>query len=140
LRIPIRAASMSAQAAQRDVISRHGARKKVFIPGYRGCIQHMQETQFGTFGDSAQAAYRMAEGRGKGPGRESAVYCTADALYHPDPDARYKTNKGNQSHIMFGDDRDWCSTLLRSQMTERGIPGIWHQYRMSNSSDCDKSL
>ena len=23
-------------------------------------------------------------------------------------DARYKTNKGNKSHLTLGDERDWC--------------------------------
>lgn len=80
----------------------------------------MQDTMFGTYGDTAQAAYHIAR-VGSCPRRDKAAYLTADAFYPKDPDARYKTNKGNQSHVVFGDDRDWNLTSISSEKY-RGVP------------------
>lgn len=91
-----------------------GARKKVFVPGYKGCIQHMREQMFGTYGDTAQAAYHVSR-VGTRPTKDKPSYLTADAFYPRNPDARYKTNKGNMSHVVLGDDRDWNLTSISEE-------------------------
>lgn len=60
--------------------SRAAARKRVFIPGYRGCVQHMSETMFGTYANCASQAYEHAK-RGIGPDPNAELKPSANDYY-----------------------------------------------------------
>jgi len=75
----------------------------------------MQETMFGTYAHCTAQAYQAARS-GTGPSRLKPLYPSANEYYHLNADARYKTNKGNKSHLTLGDERDWRMTSNNMEM------------------------
>lgn len=75
----------------------------------------MQETMFGTYANCTAQAHKAAK-NGAGPSRLKPLHPSANEYYMKDPDARFKTNKGNKSHLMLGDERDWRMTSNNMEM------------------------
>merc|ERR1711959_685673 len=92
-----------------------GARKRVFIPGYSGCISRMQETIAGTFAQNSRESHYLVY-HGCKPTMEAATLPAPDCFYARAPNPRIKTNAANRSNFQFGDERDWgFETLNESQ-------------------------
>merc|ERR1711959_481849 len=83
-----------------------GARKRVFIPGYSGCISRMQETIAGTFAQNSRDSHYLVY-HGCRPTMEAATLPAPDTFYSRRPNPRIKTNAANRSNFSLGDDRDW---------------------------------
>lgn len=83
-----------------------GARKRVFIPGYSGCISRMQETIAGTFAQTSRDSHYLVY-HGCKPSMDAATLPSPDTFYSRRPNPRIKTNAANRSNFAFGDERDW---------------------------------
>jgi len=82
------------------------ARKRVFIPGYSGCISRMQETIAGTFAQTSRDSHFLVY-RGCKPAMDAPTLPSPDVFYSRKPNPRLKTNAANRSNFHLGDERDW---------------------------------
>jgi len=87
------------------------ARKRVFIPGYSGCISRMQETIAGTFAQTSRDSHFLIY-KGSKPSMDAPTLPSPDVFYSRKPNPRLKTNAANRSNFQLGDERDWSFETL----------------------------
>jgi len=90
-----------------------GVCKRVFIPGYSGCVTRMNETMAGTFAASVRKAHHLIN-KGNHPAMTKPSLVNPDLYYPRRPNPRLQTNVNNRSTFTLGDDRDWDFDTIHS--------------------------